>query len=43
MTKEQKLADALLEAVYDFSYRDNTNITKEAALDAMRRGILPSY
>ena len=43
MTKEQKVADALLEAVYDFSYRDNTNITKEAALEAMRKGILPSY
>ena len=43
MTKEQGLADALLEAAYDFSYRDNTNITKEAALETMRKGILPSY
>jgi len=50
---EKKLSDAILEAAYDMHYAEtagHTNqwgesikIDKKAVLDAMRKGIMPSY
>ena len=40
---QKDLAEALLEATYDLQYKGNTNLNKKAALEAMRKGILPSF
>ena len=50
---EKRLSDAILEATYDMHYAEMTGhtnqwgesikIDKKAALDAMRKGIMPSY
>ena len=39
---QERMAETLLEATYRLHYSDNTNISRKAALEALRKGIPPS-